>query len=133
MPNKVAWMVGIGVGLAIFLATKYLGEIVGGLTVVGVWLLLGLITFFTLPLEFFPQKSVEATTSDEPLPSTGKRRKALPWLVRLTMTILFVPLILGGLSIRRSKKALVMNKPNQSTEPTATSDTAPAEHPPRQP
>jgi hypothetical protein len=63
---------------------------------------MGLIAFFTLPLEFFPQTSVK-TVPRGPLPSERKSRKKLPWLVRLALTILLVPLILGGLSIRRTR------------------------------
>jgi len=101
MPTSVAVLVGVGLGVAIALTLKCLGEITGMWTIVGVWLSAGLIAFFTLPLEFFPQTSVESVP-DGPLPSERKSRKTLPWLVRLVLTILLVPLILGGLSIRRT-------------------------------
>ena len=102
MPTKVVVAVGVGLGVGIPLVIKCLGEVVGTCTVVGVWLLLGLITFFTLPLQFFPPKSDAASISSEPSPSEEKKRKTVPWLVRLGLTILLVPLILGSLSIRRS-------------------------------
>jgi hypothetical protein len=104
MPTTVAVAVGIGLGLAIALTLRFLRNVAGTWTIVGVWLLFGLITFFTFPLEFFPQKPADGRVSGQSAPSEGKKRKPLPWIVRLLLTILLTPLILGGLSIRRTAR-----------------------------
>src|SRR4051794_19989821 len=100
-PTKMAARGLVIIGLAVALMVKYLGDVWGIWTVAGIWLLSGLAIFFTLPLEFFPRKPVEAAVSDQPSPIVERRRKKLPWLVRLVLTILLAPVILSNLSIRR--------------------------------
>ena len=103
LSGKRTLVIGVTLGVGISLVIKRFGEVVGMETVFGVWLLSGKVMFLILPLQFFPQRSGGANVSTGSLRSEENSRKTLHWIVRLAVTILLVPLILGGLSIRRAE------------------------------